>query len=80
MAESVLGLVTPGTHTYSKYLKPQELRQFFEQDKGWTSTRMEQRGCLYNPLKGEWKLLGQGEFGGLGELGNYFAGIRKPLQ
>ncbi|GAA5993752.1 hypothetical protein JCM5350_008222 [Sporobolomyces pararoseus] len=80
MAESVLGLVTPGTHTYSKYLKPQELRQFFQQDKGWTSTRMEQRGCLYNPLKGEWKLLGQGEFGGLGELGNYFAGIRKPLQ
>ncbi|GAA5909910.1 hexaprenyldihydroxybenzoate methyltransferase [Sporobolomyces salmoneus] len=78
MAESILRLVTPGTHTYSKYLKPSELRQFFEGEKGWFG--MEQRGCLYDPLAGKWRLLGQGEYGGLGEMGNYFAGIRKPLK
>ncbi|GAA5959933.1 hypothetical protein JCM3765_000648 [Sporobolomyces pararoseus] len=79
LAESVLGLVTRGTHTYSKYLKPTELRQFFELEKGWTNQGWEQRGCVYDPIRGKWLLLGQGEFGGLGEMGNYFAGIRKPI-
>lgn len=31
LAEHVLRLVTPGTHTYSKYIKPTELIDFFKQ-------------------------------------------------
>jgi 2-polyprenyl-6-hydroxyphenyl methylase/3-demethylubiquinone-9 3-methyltransferase len=30
MAQNVLRKVTPGTHTYSKYIKPSELIEFFE--------------------------------------------------
>ena len=41
---------------------------------------MERRGCVYDPLKGEWRLLGMGEWFGLGEHVNYFAGVRKPLE
>ncbi|KAF9647411.1 ubiquinone biosynthesis O-methyltransferase [Thelephora ganbajun] len=29
--ENVLGIVTPGTHTYSKYIKPSELLSFFQE-------------------------------------------------
>lgn len=77
MAESVLRLVTPKTHTYHKYLKPCELQEFFE-EKGWWG--METRGCIYDPIKGGWRLLGMGEYAGMGEMVNYFAGVRKPLQ
>lgn len=76
MAENVLGLVTPGTHTYSKFLKPEELQSFFD-ERGWYG--MERRGCAYDPLNGGWRLFGMGEFMGLGEKVNYFAGVRKPL-
>ncbi|GAA5881983.1 hypothetical protein JCM16303_003495 [Sporobolomyces ruberrimus] len=77
LAENVLRLVTPRTHTYSKYLKPSELREYFEGEKGWKG--MKQRGCLYDPFAGKWRLLGEGEYAGMGEMCNYFAGIRKPL-
>lgn len=77
MAESVLRLVTPGTHTYSKFIKPEELRSYFE-EKGWEG--LEQRGCIYDPIKGGWRLLGMGEWGGMGELVNYFFAARKPRQ
>ncbi|GAA6024061.1 hypothetical protein JCM11491_001619 [Sporobolomyces phaffii] len=76
LAEDVLRLVTPGTHTYAKYLKPDELRAFFDAN-AWPGMR--QRGCVYDPLAGKWRLLGEGVYGGWGELGNYFAGITKPL-
>lgn len=76
MAETVLRLVTPGTHTYSKFVKPEELQGFFD-EKGWYG--MERRGCFYDPLKGGWRLLGMGDWGGVGEQVNYFAGVRKPL-
>ncbi|KAL8293277.1 hypothetical protein RQP46_000971 [Phenoliferia psychrophenolica] len=76
MAEDILRLVTPGTHTYSKFVKPEELQTYFDA-KGWYS--MERRGCPYDPIKGGWRLMGQGDLGGLGEMGNYFAGVRKPL-
>lgn len=29
--ENILGIVTPGTHTYSKYIKPSELLSFFQE-------------------------------------------------
>lgn len=77
MAESVLRLVTPGTHTYSKFIKPEELREYFE-EKGWEG--LEQRGCIYDPIKGGWRLLGMGEWGGMGELVNYFFAARKPRE
>ncbi|SCV74329.1 BQ2448_6761 [Microbotryum intermedium] len=80
LAENLLRFVTPGTHTYSKYIKPQELQDFFEHDLGWPRGTMERRGCVYDPLKGEWTLFGMGEWGGLAEGANYFAGIRKPLE
>ena len=34
MAEHVLRLVTPGTHTYSKFIKPAELLAFVRDDLG----------------------------------------------
>lgn len=77
LAEDVLRLVTPGTHTYHKYLKPSELRDFFA-DKRWDG--FEVRGCPYDPIAGKWRLLELGQFGGAGELVNYFAGVRRPLQ
>lgn len=76
MAEDVLRLVTTGTHTYSKFVKPDELQAYFE-GRGWKD--MERRGCIYDPLSGSWKLLGMGTFGGAGEQCNFFAGIRKPM-
>lgn len=78
MAEDVMRLVSPGTHTYHKYIKPSELVDFFEKDKGWKGVEI--RGCPYDPVGGKWKLLQPGEFGGAGELVNYFAAVRKPLQ
>ncbi|GJN89283.1 hypothetical protein Rhopal_002262-T1 [Rhodotorula paludigena] len=77
LAEDVLRLVTPGTHTYHKYLKPSELCDFFA-DKRWDG--FEVRGCPYDPIAGKWRLLELGQFGGAGELVNYFAGVRRPLQ
>ncbi|GAA6063480.1 hypothetical protein JCM10212_000996 [Sporobolomyces blumeae] len=77
LAESVLGLVSPSTHTYSKYLKPSELEHFLTREKGWG--KMEKRGCVYDPVASRWRLLDEGQFGGWGELVNYFAGVRKPL-
>lgn len=76
MVEQVLRIVTPGTHTYSKFVKPEELQEYFD-GKGWTG--MERRGCIYDPIYGGWRLLGAGQFAGLGEKANYFAGVRKPL-
>ena len=76
MVEQVLRIVTPGTHTYSKFVRPGELQEYFDA-KSWG--RMEKRGCIYDPFKGGWRLLAMGEFGGAGEQANYFAGIRKPL-
>ncbi|BGP16018.1 hypothetical protein JCM10213_005431 [Rhodosporidiobolus nylandii] len=77
MAEDVLRLVSPGTHTYHKYIKPSELVAFFE-EKGWRGAEV--RGCPYDPLAGKWRLLEAGEAGGVGQLVNYFAAVRKPLQ
>lgn len=70
LAEDVLRLVTPGTHTYSKFIKPEELRRFvyeemggyavWERNKDGSDVRQDQvgetRGIVYNPLKGAWEL------------------------
>ena len=70
LAESVLRLVTPGTHTYSKFIKPDELRHFvwaemggydtWEKNKDASDIRTREvgstQGIVYDPLAGSWKL------------------------
>ncbi|BEI94367.1 uncharacterized protein CcaverHIS019_0608260 [Cutaneotrichosporon cavernicola] len=70
LAEDVLRFVTPGTHTYSKFVRPEELRRFVYSDMGgfqtWerldgagdirTDEVGETRGIIYDPLGGRWRL------------------------
>ncbi|KIY43442.1 ubiquinone biosynthesis O-methyltransferase [Fistulina hepatica ATCC 64428] len=69
MAEDVLRRVAPGTHTYSKFIKPDELVDYFKNYTGgslrsWinpvstTPTRAEAeiRGMIFNPLNAVWTL------------------------
>jgi len=82
VAENPLfGFVSPGTHSYPKYLKPQELLSFFEQDMAWPADNrnIETRGVMYNPLKGDWKLASASNIPDKSQLVNYFFGARKPL-
>jgi polyprenyldihydroxybenzoate methyltransferase/3-demethylubiquinol 3-O-methyltransferase len=81
MAEDVLRLVTPGTHTYSKYIKPEEIRKFvysemggydvWEREEDAGDVRRDEvgrtRGIVYDPLAGTWKLWGKGIEGGWGK-------------
>ncbi len=85
MAENVLRLVTPGTHTYSQYIKPEEIIEFVMKQMGgrevWESDGTdvkgvgEVRGIVYDPLKGEWRLWEEGRAGG--GLCNYMFHMRK---
>lgn len=88
MAEDVLRLVTPGTHTHSQYINPQELVDFFEKDMSWYGKgktdlpqrmHFEVRGTAYLPWKGSWSLAKSGtSLPGTQEC-NYFFWARKPL-
>lgn len=78
MAESVLRLVSPGTHTSSKFVNPAELDEFFD-ELGWKGSERESRGIVFNPLVGEWKLVGK-NVGEWGKLANYLYFVRKPLE
>lgn len=84
LAESnlpLIGLVPPGTHTYEKFVKPEELTDFFRNKLGWAKSfersELETRGSFYEPFTGHWNLFPR-EFH-LGELVNYFFGVKKPL-
>lgn len=95
-AEDVLRLVTPGTHTYSKFVRPEELTQFFcehrssPEERPWISrlhggiparTEAETRGMIYVPWKGEWTLVPRGAVGASwGEGCNYLFWVRRPLE
>ncbi|GFZ45901.1 hypothetical protein JCM24511_03634 [Saitozyma sp. JCM 24511] len=75
LAEDVLRLVTPGTHTYRKFVRPEELRRFvfgsmggydvWERPTGADDVRTEEvgetRGIVYDPLGGRWRLWGGAE-------------------
>ncbi|THH08073.1 hypothetical protein EW145_g2959 [Phellinidium pouzarii] len=90
-AEKLLQLVEPGTHTFSKYVKPAELIEFFQKPLGaagrpWIShvydgmpvrQEAEVRGMAYLPWKGAWTLAPRGAFGST-EC-NYLFWVRKPL-
>ncbi|SPO23630.1 related to COQ3 - enzyme of ubiquinone (coenzyme Q) biosynthesis [Ustilago trichophora] len=89
MAEDVLRLVTPGTHTHHQYINPQELVDFFEKDLNWYGQaktdlpqrlHFETRGTAYLPWKGTWSLATSGtSLPGTQEC-NYFFWARKPLR
>ncbi|PLW17522.1 hypothetical protein PCANC_07995 [Puccinia coronata f. sp. avenae] len=84
LAESnlpIIGIVPPGTHTYSKFIKPDELTDFFRGKLGWATSLersdLEIRGSIYDPLAARWKLFPRDAF--WGGWCNYFFGVKKPL-
>lgn len=88
MAEHVLRKVTSGTHTHSKFIRPEELTAFFRTypniESPWvdagrgppTRTQAEVRGLVYNPLGARWILAPRGAWGAA-EC-NYLFWVRKP--
>ncbi|KAK0501313.1 S-adenosyl-L-methionine-dependent methyltransferase [Armillaria luteobubalina] len=88
MAENVLRRVAPGTHTYSKFVKPSELVTFFQSygSRPWitpsaaqpTRTEAEVRGIMYNPLSSSWNLAPRDAWAAT-EC-NYMFWVRKPAE
>lgn len=93
VAEDALRFVAPGTHTYAKYINPDELEGFFRTytsstggvERPWITgngpaprTQMEVRGMVYLPWKGDWILADRGSK--WAEGCNYVFWVRKPLQ
>lgn len=87
MAEDVLRLVTPGTHTHHQYINPKELVDFFKDDRKWYGKgtalpqrlHFEVRGTAYLPWKGTWTLMkAEPRLPGTQEC-NYFFWARKPV-
>ncbi|EAU90445.1 3-demethylubiquinone-9 3-methyltransferase [Coprinopsis cinerea okayama7 len=92
MAEHVLGKVSKGTHTWSKYVNPDELVEFFKnypegapKDQKWISPdastylprhQAELKGLIYNPLSGNWSLGPRNLFAAA--QCNYIFWVRKP--
>ncbi|KAK0552111.1 Hexaprenyldihydroxybenzoate methyltransferase, mitochondrial [Tilletia horrida] len=94
MAEHVLRQVSPGTHTYSQYIKPEELQEFVSKDPsagglGWNASswlpntperlRMEVRGTAYLPWKSAWQLADRNASPVWSQQANYFFWARKPF-
>ncbi|MCJ1372504.1 Hexaprenyldihydroxybenzoate methyltransferase, mitochondrial [Loxospora ochrophaea] len=72
VAEEVVRLVPRRTHDWEKYINEEEMRIFFQNQKGWASDRgFRAMGCMYLPGIG-WKMVSGGE-----RLGNYFLGVRR---
>ncbi|KAJ7475852.1 S-adenosyl-L-methionine-dependent methyltransferase [Mycena latifolia] len=88
MAENVLRKVASGTHTHSKFVRPEELTAFFRSypntESPWvdagrgspTRTQAEIRGLVYNPLASRWVLAPRDAWGAA-EC-NYLFWVRKP--
>ena len=74
-AEEVLRLVPRGTHDWHKYVRPDELREWFArrggEGGGWDETSWRVVGVVYVPGLG-WR-----EVKGSENVGNYFFGVRK---
>lgn len=95
LAEDILRLVTPGTHTYRKFIRPEELRRYVYKEMGgferWERNANasevrdevgETRGIVYDPIGGEWRLWGGAEgtwTKAAGEGCNYMFHARKRL-
>lgn len=91
MAENVLRLVTPGTHTHAQYIDPDELVRHFESDIPWVAhvspqlqqyvprrVQIETRGTFYLPGLGTWVLAPRDANPTLSQSANYFFWVRKP--
>jgi len=85
VAEHSLGLVSKGTHTYSKYVNPSEIVDFFHKDLRWipslyngwpTRLEAEVQGIAYLPWSGRWIRVPSHIPGAL--LCNYMFWARKP--
>lgn len=85
MAEKVLRMVTPGTHSYSKYVNASELLEFFRTRVPWLpagtseppSHLAEVRGIIYYPLSRTWGLAERGA--PLAVDCNYIVWLRRPV-
>ncbi|KAF2103727.1 ubiquinone biosynthesis O-methyltransferase, partial [Rhizodiscina lignyota] len=84
MAEEVLKMVPRGTHEWEKYVKPDELRQWFRKLDGQGEEELGRLGRWSEPVVMEVMYvpgLGWREVGGGGKgiegLGNYFFGVRR---
>ena len=53
LTEQILGWVPKNTHTYSKLIKPEELKSFIEKNKMKT---IDITGLVFNPIIREWSL------------------------
>jgi 2-polyprenyl-6-hydroxyphenyl methylase/3-demethylubiquinone-9 3-methyltransferase len=76
-AESILRIVPPGTHSWDKFIKEDELRDFMkdlkdENGNHWVADA-KSKGCIYNPLRGEWQMVK----GVRGPVFNYFFAARR---
>ncbi|KAJ6576432.1 S-adenosyl-L-methionine-dependent methyltransferase [Mycena vulgaris] len=90
MAENLLRKVASGTHTHSKFVRPEELTAFFRSypntESPWvdagrgspTRTQAEVRGLVYNPLGARW-ILAPRDAWGAAEC-NYLFWVRKPAE
>jgi 2-polyprenyl-6-hydroxyphenyl methylase/3-demethylubiquinone-9 3-methyltransferase len=91
-AEKLLRLVEPGTHTYSKYINPDELVGFFEKPlapgaRPWisrtyahglpTRTEAEVCGIVYVPWRGDWVLAPRATTPWSSQV-NYLFWVRRP--
>jgi 2-polyprenyl-6-hydroxyphenyl methylase / 3-demethylubiquinone-9 3-methyltransferase len=66
-AEYVLGWLKPGTHQWEQFVKPEELTAAA---RAAGLKRVEARGCVYDPLRAQWRLSA--------DVGvNYFFAARK---
>ncbi|KAJ3021541.1 hypothetical protein HKX48_008303 [Thoreauomyces humboldtii] len=72
MAEKVLRWVPPGTHEHSKYISPEEMKQYLTSA---DCQPIHTKGMGFNPLTKQWRLL---EGTGLGDLQmNFITGAQK---
>jgi polyprenyldihydroxybenzoate methyltransferase/3-demethylubiquinol 3-O-methyltransferase len=88
LVENVLGIVSKGTHTYSKFIKPSELVDFFKKDVSWitrlyddipTRAEAEVRSMVFSPFRGTWTVLPRGADMPSGAACNYLFWVRRPL-
>ncbi|KAH7105796.1 3-demethylubiquinone-9 3-methyltransferase [Auriculariales sp. MPI-PUGE-AT-0066] len=86
MAEHVLRLVSPGTHTHAKYVDPDEIVAFFKDDLKWIGgvydgvperRQADVRAMAYVPWSGEWTLMPR--WTPASAWTNYMFWARKPL-
>ncbi|KAF4569726.1 Hexaprenyldihydroxybenzoate methyltransferase, mitochondrial [Pleurotus pulmonarius] len=85
-AETLLRKVTPGTHTYSKFVNPGELVEYFQNyptslTSKTATIEAEVRGMIYDPIRAKWHLASRTASLRGGDLingCNYLFWVRKP--